>query len=237
MSLKLKPLAALALAGAAAISAVAFAGTGTARAATERCGHYCVTMASQSLGTGQVISVSGNGGVLMAPGFNIHEDFVGLPVGTVAMLAQAGQIPKALAKTYGEEVVYELSYAPAGALTGDCLGVSSPTAGATAALQFCGAPTNGQPAPMWEAQKGTLWIGVYRDHTGNFEPFVNVAASSHAAVVLQANAPGGALTINFMHISGGAVAANQKWESLIGVFGQAQAWPTPRGDEPGFPAR
>jgi hypothetical protein len=237
MSLKLKPIAALAIAGAAAIGTIALATTGTARAATEACGGYCVTMASQSLGTGQEIAVSGNGGVLMAPGFNSHEDFIGLPVGTVAQLAQAGQIPKALASTYANEVVYELSYAPRGALTGNCLGVSSPRAGAAAALQYCGAPTNGQPAPMWEAQKGTLWIGVYRDHRGDFEPFVNVAASSHAAVVLQANAPGGALTINYMHISGGTVAASQMWESLIGAYPHAQAWPTPKGNEPGFPAR
>ncbi|HZR54469.1 MAG TPA: hypothetical protein VFB06_33835 [Streptosporangiaceae bacterium] len=237
MSLKLKPIAALALAGAAAISAVALVTTGSARAATEACGSYCVTMASQSLGTGQEIAVSGTGGVLMAPGFNAHEDFIGLPVGTVAELAQAGQIPKALAATYGEEIVYEFSYAPRGALTGDCLGVSSPSVGARAALQYCGAPTNGQPAPMWEAQKGTLWIGVYRDHVGDFEPFVNVAASKGAAVVLQANAPGGALTLNFMHISGGRVAANQMWESLIGAFPHAQAWPTPKGNEPLFPQR
>lgn len=237
MSPKLKPMAALAMAGAAAVSAFALIGTGTARAATEDCGSYCVTMASQSLGTGEEIAVSGNGGVLMAPGFNPHEDFIGLPVGTVAELAQAGQVSSSLAKTYGEEIVYELSYAPRGALTSDCLGISSPTAGAKAALQYCGQPANGQPAPMWEAQKGTLWIGVYRDHSGDFEPFVNVAASKSAAVVLQANGAGAPLTINYMHISGGTVAANQMWESLIGVYGQAQAWPTPKGNEPDFPAR
>lgn len=235
MSLKLKAIAALAIAGAAVGSA--FALTGSARAATEVCGDRCVTMASQSLGAGEEIAVSGNNGVLMAPGFNPSEDFVALAVGTVGQLASAGQLPSSLASTYANEVVYELNYAPRGALTGDCLGVSSPTAGATAMLQYCGAPTNGQPIPTWEAQKGTLWIGVYRDHSGDFEPFVNVAASAHSAVVLQANGAGAALTINNMSISNGTVAAKQMWESLIGEYGQTQAWPTPMGNEPLFPNR
>lgn len=237
MSLKLKPMAALAIAGAAAVSAVALAGP-TAHAATQKCGDYCVTMAAQSLGPSEEIAVSGNGGVLMEPGFNPREDFIGLPVGTVAQLAQAGKIPSSLAATYGEEVVYELAYAPAGALTGNCLGISSPTAGAAVKLQDCGAPSIGnQPTPAWEAQKGTLWIGVYRHHSGNFEPFVNVAASAHAAVVLTAKAAGGPVTINYMSIASGSVASSQMWESLIGIFGQAQPWPTPEGTEPLFPGR
>jgi hypothetical protein len=236
MPFKLKPMAVLAMASAAAVSVVALTGS-AAHAATQRCGGRCVTMASQSLGTGEEIAVSGNGGVLMEPGFNTKEDFIGVPVGTVAQLAEAGQIPHSLAATYGEEVVYEFSYAPAGALTADCLGVSSPNAGAAVVLQDCGGPITRQPAPMWEGQKGTLWIGVYRDHKGNFEPFVNVAASASAAVVLTAKAAGAPLTINYMSIKSGTVAANQMWESLIGSYGQAQPWPTPNGTEPHFPAR
>jgi hypothetical protein len=236
MPLKLKAMAVLAIAGAAAMSTIALSGP-AADAATWRCGPGCVTMASQSLGAGQEIAVSNNGGVLMAPGFTTKEDFIGLPVGTVAELAQAGEIPSSLASAYAQEIVYELSYAPAGALTGDCLGVASPTAGAAVKLQYCGAPTNGQPAPSWEAQKGTLWIGVYRDHSGDFEPFVNVAASAHAAVVLTAGAAGGPLSIKYMSDASGSVASDQLWESLIGVYGQAVAWPTPRGNEPGYPAR
>lgn len=237
MSFNLKPMAVLAIAGAAVVSAIALAGP-AAHAATQHCGPNCVTMASQSLGTGEEIAVSGNGGVLMEPGFNSKEDFIGLPVGTVAQLAKAGKIPNSLAATYGEEVVYELSYSPGGALTGNCLGVSSPAAGATVKLQDCGAPSIGdQATPAWEAQKGTLWIGVYRDHKGNFEPFVNVAASAHAAVVLTAKAAGAPLTINYMSIKAGSVASSQMWESLIGVYGQAQAWPTPHGTEPLYPAR
>ena len=233
MPLKLKTSAILAIAG-AAISAVALSAP-AAHAATVRCSGYCVTMAPESLGAGEEIAVSSSGGVLMAPGFNPKEDFIGLAVGTVAQLAQAGQIPSSLAATYGHEIVYEFSYAPYGALTGNCLGVASPTAGAAVKLQYCGAPTNGEPAPSWEAQKGTLWIGVYRDHSGNFEPFINVAASSHAAVALTAGAAGGPLKLRYMSISSGSVASSQMWETLIGHFGSEQAWPTPTGNEPSLP--
>ncbi len=233
MPINFKATAVLAIAG-ATMSAIALSGP-AAHAATVTCGNYCVTMAAQSLGSGEEIAVSGNGGVLMAPGFTPKEDFIGLAVGTVAQLAQSGQIPSSLAATYGNEIVYELSYAPYGALTGNCLGVSSPTAGATVKLQYCGAPTNGEPAPSWEAQKGTLWIGVYRNHSGNFEPFINVAASAHAAVALTAGAAGGPLKINYLSISSGSVAARQMWETMIGIFGHEQAWPTPTGNEPSLP--
>lgn len=236
MPLKLKATAMLAIAGAAALGAIGLSGP-AARAATLHCGPRCVTLAAQSLGSKEVIAVSGNGSVLMAPGFNPKEDFIGLPVGTVAELAQAGKISKSLAAIYGQEVVYELSYAPYGALTGQCLGVASPTAGAAVTLQHCGAPTNDQPTPSWEAQKGTLWIGVYRDHSGSFQPYVNVAASTHGSVVLTAGAAGGALKIKFMSDVAGTVASNQMWESVIGVNGSTSTWITPTGNEPSWPAR
>jgi hypothetical protein len=226
-------LAALAVAGGVATL------TGTAaRAATEHCGIYCVTLASQSFGTGKVVATTGTGGTLLAPGFNSKEDFVALAVGSVAELAQAGKVPTSLASIYANEVVYEFSYAPFGALTNECLGVASTAAGAHVVLQKCGAPITAQPAPSWEGQKGTLWIGVHRDASGDFEPFVNVAASASSGVkVLTASSASGPLTINWMSISGGKVASDQMWEGLIGIYGQAKAWPTPTGDEPAFNGR
>jgi hypothetical protein len=238
MSLKFKAkvlvgMAALAVAGGTATL------TGTAaNAATEHCGIYCVTMASQSFGKGHVVSTTATGGTLLAPGYNPKEDFVALAVGSVAQLAQAGKIPSSLASAYANEVVYEFSYAPYGALTGQCLGVSSPTAGASVVLQQCGAPLTDQPAPSWEKQQGALWIGVHRDASGDYEPFVNVAASKSAAMVLTASSASGSLTINWMSLSSGysgtSVASDQMWESLIGIYGQAQAWPTPTGNEPPY---
>jgi hypothetical protein len=230
-------LAALAVVG----GVVAYIGTPAARAATEHCGIRCVTLASQAYGTGNVVAVSSSGGALLAPGYNPEEDFLPVEVGTVAQLAQAGKIPASEAKTYAQEVVYELSYAPYGALTGQCLGVSSPTAGSSVVLEQCGAPDNDQPTPSWEAHQGPLWIGVYRDHSGDYEPFVNVEASTSAALVLTASSAGGPLSLNYMSLtsgySGSTVASNQMWESLIGIYNQAQPWPTPDGNEPGWLGR
>ena len=232
----LSGVAALAIAGGVA----AYLGT-PARAETAHCGDRCVTLASQAFGSGSVAAVSGTSGVLLAPGYNSHEDFVPVAVGTVEQLAQAGKIPTALAKTYDNEVVYELNYAPYGELTGVCLGAPSLTAGSDTALQQCGEPSDNHPAPAWDKQWGALWVGVYRDHSGDYEPFVNVGASDTNAVVLTATSAGGALTINYMSLisgySGTTVASDQMWESLIGIYGQTQAWPTPTGNEPYFLGR
>jgi len=233
----LSGVAALAVAGGVA----AYVGMPAASAATEHCGIYCVTMASQAYGTGNVVAVTSSGGTLLAPGYNPEEDFIAVPVGSVAQLAQAGKLPASEATTYGQEVVYELSYAPYGALTSQCLGISSPAAGSAVVLQHCGAPDNNQPKPAWEANQGPLWIGVYRDHSGDYEPFVNVEASTSNAIVLTASSAGGPLSINYMSLtsgySGTSVASSQMWESLIGIYNQAQPWPTPNGNEPGILGR
>lgn len=233
MSFRLKAVAMLGVAGAAMASAVALTGP-AAHAATERCGNYCVTMASQSFGTKQVIAEGAHGGALLASGYNAEEDFVGLPVGTVSQLAGAKKIPASLARTYGNEVVYQLVFQPSGTMTGTCLGASSRTAGSAVTVQSCGWP---QPMPASTLPNSTLWIGVHRDASGDYEPFVNVAASSSSALVLTATSASGPLTVNYMKLGSNGVAGNQMWESLIGIYGQAQPWPTPDGQEPLWPLR
>jgi hypothetical protein len=234
MSFRLKAVALLGVAGAAMAGAVALTTGPAAQAATERCGDYCVTMASQSFGTGQVIAATASGGTLLAPGYNPEEDFIAMAVGTVAQLASVGKMPASLAATYGQEVVYQFVYEPAGQLTDKCLGASSTAAGAAVTVGSCGWP---QPMPASVMPYSTLWIGVHRDAVGDYEPFVNVAASTSSALVLTATSAGGPLTINYMSISAGTVASDQMWESLIGVYGQAVAWPTPNGQEPLWPLR
>jgi hypothetical protein len=233
MSFRLKAAVLLGVAGAAAATAVALTGP-TARAATEHCGNYCVTMASESYGKGQVIAEGANGGTLLAPGYNSQEDFVGLPVGTVSQLAGAKRIPASLAKTYGNEVVYQFVYQPYGKMTGTCIGSSSLAAGSDVTIQNCGWP---QPMPASTLPNSTLWIGVHRDASGNYEPFINVAASTSSALVLTATSASGPLTINYMSLGYGGVASDQMWESLIGIYGQTQVWPTPDGQEPLWPLR
>jgi len=233
MSFRLKAVALLGVAGAAMASAVVLTGP-AAHAATERCGPQCVTMASQSFGKGQVVAEGKNGTTLLAPGYNPEEDFIGMAVGTVSQLAGAKRIPASLAATYGQEVVYQLVYEPAGKLTSTCLGASSVAAGSGVTVQPCGWP---QPMPSSTLPNSTLWIGVHRDGSGDYEPFVNVAASKTSALVLTATSASGPLTINYMSLGYGGVAPDQMWESLIGPYGQAVAWPTPTGQEPLWPLR
>ncbi|HEY1622621.1 MAG TPA: hypothetical protein VGG16_02390 [Streptosporangiaceae bacterium] len=234
MQFRLKAVALLGVAGAAVASAVVLTGP-TARAATEHCGNYCETLASQSFGSGQVIAETGNGGTLLAPGYNPQEDFVALAVGTVSQLAETKKIPASLAPAYGNEVVYQFSYQPKGTETDTCLAASGLAAGSAVKVESCGYPK--QLIPEDQLPTNTLWIGVHRDAKGDFEPFVNVAASKGSALVLTATSASGPLTINYMKIGSSGVASNQLWESLIGIYGQAQAWPTPNGNEPAWPDR
>jgi hypothetical protein len=234
MSFKLKAVLLLGVAGAAAASAVALTGP-TARAATEHCGYYCETMASQSFGKGQVIAEGGNGATLLAPGYNPEEDFVALAVGTVGQLAGAKKIPASLASAYANEVVYQFSYQPKGVETDTCLAASSLAAGSAVKVESCGWPKEIIPESILPTN--TLWVGVHRDASGDFEPFVNVGASASSALVLTATSSGGPLTINYMQLGYGGVASDQMWESLIGINGQTQVWPTPTGQEPAWPTR
>jgi hypothetical protein len=234
MSFKLKAVVLLGIAGAAAASAVVLTGP-AATAATEHCGYYCETMASQAFGSGQVIAEASNGSTLLAPGYNPEEDFVALAIGTVSQLAGAGKIPASLAPTYGNEIVYQFAFQPYGKLTDTCLAASSKAAGSAVKVQSCGWPQ--QVLPEDVIPTSTLWIGVHRDASGDFEPFVNVGASTSSALVLTATSKGGPLTINYMQLGSGRVASNQMWESVIGINGQTQVWPTPNGNEPAWPLR
>jgi hypothetical protein len=236
MSFRLKAAVVLGVAGIAAAGAVALTGP-TARAATERCEgeEYCVTMASQSFGSTQVIAEASNGATLLAPGYNSEEDFVALAIGTVSQLAGAGKIPASLATTYGNEVVYQFSYEPDGQILDKCLTASSTAAGSAVDVSSCGWPQEIIPESVLPTS--TLWIGVHRDASGDYEPFVNVAASASSALVLTATSANGPLTINYMQLGYSGVAGNQLWESLIGQYGQWQAWPTPTGNEPAWPLR
>jgi hypothetical protein len=236
MSFRLKAAVLLGAAAAAAAGTLAFAGS-SAHAATERCSgeQNCMTMASQSFGSGQVIAEGANGAMLLAPGFNPEEDFVAIAMGTVSQLAGAGKIPASLAPAYGNEVVYQFSYQPYGVETYKCVAASSTAAGSAVTVSSCGYPQVIQPQSILPTN--TLWIGVHRDASGNYEPFVNVAASTSNALVLTATSASGPLTINYMSLGSSGVAGDQMWESLIGAYGQTQAWPTPTGNEPAWPLR
>lgn len=228
MSVRLRGVAVLGLAVALALG---IATEPAAQGATRQCGDHCVTLASQEFGAGQVIAQAATGAVLRAAGSGPLEDFVGRAVGTVAQLARSGKVPAALARTYGAEQVYQLEFEPEGLPGGTCLaasapgplapGSSVPAAGAKVTVRGCGSSS----APA----SSTLWIGVHGDGIGDFEPFVNVAASSHAALALTAIWPGRPLTVTALTMGGGTAAPAQMWESLIGVYGQVRPRPEPDG--------
>jgi hypothetical protein len=205
----LASLAALALAGGAAMLTMP-----AANAATMKCGKVCQTLASQKYGTADVMAVGSSSTVgLSAFWYSESEDFHTQLEGDVYDLHKAGVIPWSEAKTYGLDQVYQYEYWPDGYSTDECLGT---TAGSTAlTLQPCGATAS------------TLWVGLSGLQDGNFEPLMSAALSANSAMLLTASTATGALSVSQMNLttteSNGNVTITtspyQMWETVAGAYG------------------
>jgi hypothetical protein len=202
-------LAALALAGGAAMLTMP-----AANAATMKCGTVCLTLASEKYGTADVMAVgSSSTADLSAFWYSASEDFRAQLEGDVYDLHKAGAIPWSEAKTYGFDQVYQYVYWPDGHAPDECLGT---TAGSTAiTLRPCGATVS------------TLWVGLSGLQNGNFEPLMSAALSANSAMLLTASTATGALSVTQMNltttVSNGNVTTTtspyQMWETVEGVYG------------------
>jgi len=205
-------LGALALAG-GIIVAVGPAGS----AATVACGSSCISLASQSLGPGDVSAVSsgtaavGTKVILSAAGEFSAEDFQVENPGTVAEFYADGVVGAAVGKTWPSYPVYTFQYAPNGVESGLCLGLGL---GVTAAngtgvtLQTCG--TTAQVA----------WIPLEIDDIGGYQPLINASdTNANTPYVLMAGSSGGdKLTTHKLNLVAGTFNPAEMWETLSGVL-------------------
>lgn len=204
-------LAALALAGGMAMTAMP-----AANAATMKCGDVCLTLASQKYGTADVMAVGSSSSVgLAAFWYSQSEDFRAQLEGNAYDLYKAGVIAKSIQKTYASDQVYQYVYWPDGHASDQCLGT---TAGSTAVtLTPCGATAS------------TLWVGLSGLQHGNFEPLMSAALSAESAMLLTTTTATGPLTVSQMNLSttvSNGVAtlttsSYQMWETVQGVYGSA----------------
>lgn len=204
-------LAALTMAGGMAAVTVP-----AANAATMRCGGGCATLASQKYGAANVMAVGASSTVgLSTFTYSTSEDFLAQLEGNVNDLYKIGVIAGSVKRTYKSDEVYQYVYAPAGKSTNECLAA---TPGSTAvALLPCGASVD------------TLWVGLSGLQHGNFMPVMSAALSPSSAMLLTASSASGPLSVTQMNLSTttsngvttAAVAANQMWETVAGVYGSA----------------
>jgi hypothetical protein len=79
------------------------------------------------------------------------------------------------------------------------------------------------------ASVDTLWVGLSGLQHGNFMPVMSAALSPSSAMLLTASSASGPLGVTQMNLSTttsngvttAAVAANQMWETVEGVYGSS----------------
>lgn len=156
------------------VAGIGATGTLAANAATRSCGHSCANFFSAAFGTFKhpafVLDVQGQAQragqpvvLARAGGGNPGEDFVASAQGPVRAFVAAGLLAPGLAAPYGKLTATEIEYAPDGASTGLCLGVSaSPSFFTPVTLRPCG------------VNAGTIWIfDPVKTRTGSYDVLIS----------------------------------------------------------------
>jgi hypothetical protein len=201
-------IATLALAGAAAVTAVP-----AAHAATQACGSNCVALVSEEWGPGYVTSIAGLDArarhvTLATAGQYAAEDFGREYVATVATLYADGIVGPAVGETWPSDDAYEYQYIPDGTSTGLCLGVAATaTQGSAVGLEPCGVNAT------------TIWIPMAGDTQAGYEPLINgTDTNASTPYVLTTGAIGDTLTTTELVTVNRFLSSTQMWQNEFGVL-------------------
>jgi hypothetical protein len=183
-------------------------------AATPSCGVACYSLYSQDYGTGYIPAVkngtSSTGEAIdlaASSDSNSAEDWYPDQIATVGALEEAGLVSSGLDQNYGNDMAYELQYAPRGAESGLCMGVASTAADNTAVtLQACGVTS------------GTLWIVDGADVSGGYLPLINGSDTNFSTpYVLEAGSSATSALITYtLQVTNSTVATSQMWNAGLG---------------------
>ena len=198
-----------------------------AGASTAACGGPCTSPSVRSLGTGEVLAVSGGSGVAMAAASssNSAEDWTPEQEGPVSGAAQAGVVSARLDMNYSGDTLVEFQYAPGGVPSGECLAD-------TATIEI---PVNAPALTVALAQCGitaaSLWI-VDGNGTGGYVDLINAgyeAAYSFGAPDSNTDSASSALASPFAEPAVLTVSSSGKvvlapLSEIGGVVSASQAW-------------
>jgi len=228
MSIKSKVLAVaatLTLAGSAAMAAAL-----TAHAETPACGSACVELFASSnpqliLDDPGSVQTTGTPITTFPPSVtNPAEDFT-VSADLVSNYWVEGLVSSVVALHYGceadvdfavcsppenvDDLAFELQFAPAGAPTGECVGVPSTAAqGTEVSLQPCGVSAN------------TIWIvDSSQSISGSYVPLINATDTNFSApyvLTSTSTSSGGSLETETLQNQAGQVSSDQLWSEHIG---------------------
>lgn len=223
-------LGAAALIVAAAIPASVISADAPAGASTTACGSSCTSPSVQSLGTGEVLAVSG-GSVVMSSSSttNSGEDWTPEQEGDVANAVAAGVLSAKLNMLYSTDQLVEFEYAPDGAPSDKCLADSY-----NGSILGGSAPFNDPNLSVVLAQCGitaaSLWIVDASNEANGYVDLINAGYAAVFSYMAENNnndvsnltspfAEPAVLTVNssgqvvlaFLNEIGGVVSPSQTW--------------------------
>ncbi len=209
------------------VAAVVPAGLISAGASTTACGSSCTSPSVESLGTGEVLAVSGTSVVMSAASTtNSAEDFTVEAEGTVTAAVDAGVVSSKLMLNYSDSDLVEFQYAPDGVPSDECIADTSEntiptnTPTLTVALQQCGITA------------ASLWIVDQGNALSSYDDLINAgyeATYSYLAPDSNTDAAPSALTSPFAEPYVLTVNSSDKvvlapLSELGGVISTSQAW-------------
>jgi hypothetical protein len=164
----------LAMATALAVPVSLLSADGPAGASTTACGSFCTSPSVQSVGTGQVLTVSGTNVTMATAGTtNSGQDWSPEQDGDVANAVSAGVLPPKLNLLYSTDQLVEFQSAPNGVPSDQCLADSFTGSTPLGAALPVNTPTLTVTMAQCGITAATLWIVDANNEANGYVDLIN----------------------------------------------------------------
>jgi hypothetical protein len=215
----------------AAVSASLLSADVPAGASTVACGGSCTSPSVQSVGTSQVLTVSGTSVVMSAASTTSStEDWTPEQEGDVASAISAGVLAPKLNMLYSTDQLVEFQYAPNGVPSDQCLADNWTATGSVGGALPYNQPTLTVVLAQCGVTAASLWIVDASNEANGYVDLINAGYESSFSFLAQTNtstlqnltspfAEPAVLTVNssghvvlaFLSELGGVVSSTQMW--------------------------
>jgi len=223
-------LVGLAVISALAVPASLLSADAPAGASTTACGSSCTSPSVQSVGTGQVLTVSGTSVTMSAAsGTSSTQDWTPEQEGDVANAASAGVISAKLNMLYSTDQLVEFQYAPNGVPSDQCLADSYSGSTITGGQPPWSDPNLSVVTAQCGITAASLWIVDANNEANGYVDLINAGYASlynymaqNVAAAENLTSPFAETTVLTVNSSGKVVLAFLS--ELGGVVSPTQMW-------------
>ena len=223
-------LVGMAVISALAVPASLLSADAPAGASTTACGGSCTSPSVQSVGTGQVLTVSGTSVTMSAASTTSSgQDWTPQQEGDVANAVAAGVLSARLNMLYSTDQIVEFEYAPSGVPSGQCLADSYTGTTITGSQSEFNVPNLSVVMAQCGVTAASVWIvdasneangyvdlinagyeATYSYLAQNVGTFANFASPFAEPAVLTVNSSG-KVVLTLLSELGGVVSPTQMW--------------------------